>query len=159
MGWTEKDLERLGLKKDNQDSYKFSKKQYTVIKKNKYGNVKVEVDGVKADSKLEMLAHNLLKANNFDFDFQVKIELLPKHINWDKKNIRAITMIVDFVIHLNGINIYLDTKGFATEKSKIKYKWLSYKLIESGEKHMIEWKKTRLEVEGFILELINIRNK
>lgn len=157
MNWTDKDLERLGLKKDNQDRYKIPKKQETA-KKPKYGNKKVEINGVKADSKLEMMAYNLLKMNNFDFDFQVTVELLPKHINWNTKKIRPINMIVDFVIRLNGVNIYLDTKGFATSESKIKYKWLSYKLVENGEKHRIEWKKTKLEVEGFILELINIRN-
>lgn len=156
--FTEQDLERMGLKKVNQDTYLIPKKQVTEVKKNKYGNVKVEHNGIKADSKLEMLAYNLLKANNFNFDFQVTIELLPKHVNWNKKKIRATEMIVDFVIYLNGVNIYLDTKGFATSESKIKYKWLSYKLIESGEKHRIEWKKTKLEVEGFILELINLRD-
>lgn len=156
--FTEQDLERMGLKKVNQDTYLIPKKQVTEVKKNKYGNIKVEHNGIKADSKLEMMAYNLLKANNFEFDFQVTIELLPKHVNWNKKKIRATEMIVDFVIYLNGVNIYLDTKGFATSESKIKYKWLSYKLIESGEKHRIEWKKTRLEVEGFILELINLRD-
>ena len=156
--FTEQDLERMGLKKVNQDKYLPSKKQEIPVKKNKYGNVKVEHNGIKADSKLEMMAYNLLKANNFEFDFQVTIELLPKHVNWNKKKIRATEMIVDFVIYLNGVNIYLDTKGFATSESKIKYKWLSYKLIESGEKHRIEWKKTKLEVEGFILELINLRD-
>lgn len=156
--FTEQDLERMGLKKVNQDTYLIPKKQVAEVKKNKYGNIKVEHNGIKADSKLEMLAYNLIKANNFHFDFQVTIELLPKHINWNKKKIRATEMIVDFVIYLNGVNIYLDTKGFATSESKIKYKWLSYKLMESGEKHRIEWKKTKLEVEGFILELINLRD-
>ncbi len=37
---------------------------------------------------------------------------------------RAMTMLIDFVINHDGKSIYLDTKGFATEGAKIKYKIL-----------------------------------
>jgi hypothetical protein len=74
-------------------------------KRRKYGNNKTEVDGVKFDSRLELYCYNLLKENNIDFIFQEKIELIPK-FRYNTQNIRAITMLVDFVILSDGKRIY-----------------------------------------------------
>ena len=73
----------------------------------------------------------VLKEMNFDFDFQEKIILVDK-FRYQDKAIRAITLTVDFVIRHNGMNIYLDTKGFATEVAKIKYKMLKNKLKDDS---------------------------
>jgi protein associated with RNAse G/E len=122
-----------------------------IPKKRKYGNKKLEVDGVKFDSKLEYHCYNLLKMLNFDFDFQHKIILLDK-FRFNGKGIRATTLTVDFVIRANGQTIYLDTKGFPTEVSKLKYKLLRNKLKNEGNTDVV-WLKNQKEVKSFINEL------
>ena len=49
--------------------------RYKGNKGNKYGNVKVERDGVKFDSKLERTMYDMLKKFNIPFEFQVTEEL------------------------------------------------------------------------------------
>lgn len=120
-------------------------------KRRKYGNNKTEVDGVKFDSRLELYCYNLLKENNIDFIFQEKIELIPK-FRYNTQNIRAITMLVDFVILSDGKRIYVDTKGLATEVSKIKYKMLRYHLKELDNTDVV-WLKNKREVNSFIQEV------
>ena len=92
-----------------------------MIKYSKYGNTKIVVDGVKFDSKLEMYCYDVLTQMEFDFEFQKKIILIDS-FKYNKKAIRPITLIVDFVINHEGIEHYVDIKGFATDVSKIKYK-------------------------------------
>ena len=48
--------------------------RYKGNKGNKYGNVKVERDGVKFDSKLERTMYDMLKKFNIPFEFQVTEE-------------------------------------------------------------------------------------
>lgn len=117
-------------------------------KGSKYGNKKVEVDGIKFDSRLELYCYELLKQFNIDFEFQTRIELVPK-FRYNSENIRAITIIVDFVINVNGTLIYVDTKGLPTEVSKIKYKMLRYHLKEQGNTDVV-WLKNKKEVLSFI---------
>lgn len=101
-----------------------------MIKRTKYGNKKLEVDGVKFDSKLELVCYDLLKKYNFDFEFQKKIILIDS-FKYNKKAIRPITLTVDFVVKHNDIDYYIDIKGFATDVSKIKYKMLRYQLKDN----------------------------
>lgn len=122
-----------------------------IPKKRKYGNKKLEVNGVKFDSKLEYHCYNLLKMLNFDFDFQHKITLVDK-FRFNGKGIRATTLTVDFVIRVNGQTIYLDTKGFPTEVSKLKYKLLRHKLKDEENTDVV-WLKNQKEVKSFINEL------
>ena len=101
-----------------------------MIKRTKYGNKKLEVDGVKFDSKLELYCHDLLTKLKFDFEFQKKIILIDS-FKYNKKAIRPITLTVDFVVKHNDIDYYIDIKGFATDVSKIKYKMLRYQLKDN----------------------------
>lgn len=101
-----------------------------MIKRTKYGNKKLEVDGVKFDSKLELVCYDLLKKYNFDFEFQKKIILIDS-FKYNKKAIRPITLTVDFVVKHKDIDYYIDIKGFATDVSKIKYKMLRYQLKDN----------------------------
>jgi protein associated with RNAse G/E len=119
--------------------------------KRKYGNKKLVVDGVKFDSKLEYTCYNLLKMLKFDFDFQHKVILVDK-FRFNGEGVRAITLTVDFVIRANGQTIYLDTKGFPTEVSKIKYKLLKDKLKSELFTDVV-WLKNQKEVKIFINEL------
>lgn len=122
----------------------------------KYGNNKLVVDGVKFDSKLELYCYNLLKNLEFEFEFQKQIILINK-FRYNNENIRAITMIVDFVIHHEGACIYIDSKGFATEVSKIKYKMLKDKLKDDLNTEVL-WLHSQKEANSYLIKLKNKEN-
>lgn len=125
-------------------------------KTGKYRNSKLIVDGVKFDSKLELYCYNLLKNLGFDFEFQKQIILIDK-FRYNNENIRAITMIVDFVVHHNGVCIYIDSKGFATEVSKIKYKMLK-NILKDEKNNRVVWLHSKKEVTDFLNNLKTNQN-
>lgn len=120
-----------------------------MIKRTKYGNKKLEVNGVKFDSKLELVCYDLLTKLNFEFEFQKKIILIDG-FRYNKKAIRPITLTVDFVVKHNDIDYYIDIKGFATDVSKIKYKMLRYQLKDNPKTDVI-W----LHSQRAILQFLN----
>jgi hypothetical protein len=61
-------------------------------------------------------------------------------------------MIVDFVIHHMGIDLYIDSKGFPTEVSKIKYKMLKNQLKEEPNTEVL-WLKSQKQAIQFINNL------
>jgi hypothetical protein len=120
-----------------------------MIKRTKYGNKKLEVNGVKFDSKLELVCYDLLNKLNFEFEFQKKIILIDG-FRYNKKAIRPITLTVDFVVKHNDIDYYIDIKGFATDVSKIKYKMLRYQLKDNPKTDVL-W----LHSQRAILQFLN----
>jgi hypothetical protein len=120
-----------------------------MIKRTKYGNKKLEVNGVKFDSKLELVCYDLLNKLNFEFEFQKKIILIDG-FRYNKKAIRSITLTVDFVVKHNDIDYYIDIKGFATDVSKIKYKMLRYQLKDNPKTDVL-W----LHSQRAILQFLN----
>lgn len=102
------------------------------IRKNKYENKKVTVDGIKFDSQLEANRYCELKilqraGQIKDLRRQISFELQPGY----KKNgrhIQSINYIADFVYY--DVNkkkfIVEDTKGYKTEIYKLKKKILEY---------------------------------
>jgi len=123
------------------------------MQRRKYGNKKVIVNGVKFDSKLEHYFHGYLELIGVDFDFQHRITLVDK-FRFNDKGVRAMTLIVDFVIRKGEKTYYVDTKGFATEVSKIKYKLLRNQLKEEENVDVV-WLKNKKEVNSFIKQLID----
>lgn len=123
------------------------------MNRRKYGNKKIIINGIKFDSKLEHYCHGYLQLVGVDFDFQHKLTLVEK-FKFNDKGIRAITMIIDFVVRHNEKTIYVDTKGFPTEVSKLKYKLLRNKLKEEKNTDVV-WLKNKKEVNSFINNLIN----
>lgn len=119
----------------------------------KYGNKKIEHDGVKFDSKLEFYCYNLLNSLEFKFEFQQKLVLIDK-FKYNTESIRAITMVIDFVLSHGDTIIYIDTKGFATEVSKIKYKMLKNHLKNEINTRVI-WLHSQKEVNEFLNNLKN----
>lgn len=120
----------------------------------KYNNNTIERYGEKFDSELELYAFELLTKFKIPFVFQYKYELQPSHKNWNGDTIKRINLFVDFRISLpDGTFVYFDTKGFETEESKIKYKILSYQLIQKKEPHRIVWEHSKGSVMSFILNL------
>ncbi len=114
-------------------------------KRNKMRAIKVEAYGLKFDSKLEKYAFDQFKAFGLEFEFQKKYILQEKFRDkLTDKMIRAITLTVDFVFDINGIPYYVDTKGFATDLSKVKYKMLA-KLFEDEDNVIIFVKKAAVK--------------
>lgn len=126
----------------------------TQSKTSKYGNKKIELDGVKFDSKLELFCYQQFKSLGLEFDFQRTI-LLQEGFRFKGKWIRPITMIVDFVLHHDGQEIYIDTKGFATETSKLKYKMLKFYVREESNADVV-WLHSQKEVKDFLFNLLKL---
>jgi hypothetical protein len=126
----------------------------TQSKTSKYGNKKIELDGVKFDSKLELFCYQQFKSLGLEFDFQRTI-LLQEGFRFKGKWIRPITMIVDFVLHHDGQKIYIDTKGFATETSKLKYKMLKFYVREDSTADVV-WLHSQKEVKEFLFNLLKL---
>ena len=129
---------------------KFTEKN-TLFKKRKYGNKKVEVEGIKFDSKLELYCYELLTESGLVFDFQKQITLIDK-FRYNGEAVRAVTIIVDFVVYTDDKIIYIDTKGFATDTSKLKYKMLKHYLKDDTNTSVV-WLHNKKEVAEYINSL------
>jgi hypothetical protein len=100
--------------------------------KNKYRNIKTEIDGIVFDSKKEAEYYQQLKylkqaGEIRDFGVQQRYELQPK-FKKNGKTYQAITYIADFVIiNKDGTTEVVDIKGVETKDFKIKHKMFEYK--------------------------------
>lgn len=90
---------------------------------NKYGNKKVEYQGMKFDSKKELNRYLILSSNDevCNLQRQVKYVLIPKI---GKQ--RECSYIADFVYSINGEVIVEDCKGYRTDAYKIKKKLMKW---------------------------------
>lgn len=100
---------------------------------NKYSNKKMEIDGIKFDSKREALRYQQLKMLQKqglikELELQKEFELQPK-FRKNGKAYRNITYRADFYYFDNELGKYIveDTKGFRTEVYKLKKKLFEYK--------------------------------
>lgn len=98
-----------------------------MIKRNKFNNKKVEVDGIVFDSKMEANYYEYLKEEHENgrvshFSLQPKYTLQPSFKKRGKL-FRAIDYKADFEVHYpNGDFVTIDIKGFETADFKIKRK-------------------------------------
>lgn len=125
MNWTEEELQE----------YKDKKKGKTAkpAKKPKYNNKKIEIDGIKFDSKDESLYYLYLKrllekGSITKFETQPKYELIPK-FKYQGKNRRAMTYSPDFRIFRADNSEYLvDVKsmGTSTQQGELRRKLFEY---------------------------------
>lgn len=109
---------------------------------------KVEVDGIRFDSRLEAFLYGLLKQHGIRFDMQVNYTLQEK-FRFGTELIRPILIRVDFV--LLDHNMIVDSKGFQLADNKLKYKMLKRFLHDSGSAMTIEMPKNQKECR----ELVN----
>lgn len=125
-----------------------------MAKRNKYGNTKVVVGGVKFDSVLEKDAYFLLEKMGIPFEFQVWHILHPT-FKYNDNTVRATRMKIDFVVHTPWGKIVIDTKGFATDVAKLKYKHLKYQqsVLPFPDFVDIVWLHTQKEMKDYIIEL------
>lgn len=84
---------------------------------------KTTIDGITFDSKLESTMYTLLRGSGLTFERQ-KVYVLQQKFRYGKEAVRAITLTVDF--YLPEKNMIVDTKGFANERSPLKYKMLKW---------------------------------
>ena len=100
-----------------------AKKNKPMSKPSKYGNKKVEYDGIKFDSKRECQRYQqlklMLKAGEISgLELQKKFELTPKN-----NRFRAMHYVADFVYLDKNKNLIVeDSKGFRTKEYKLKQK-------------------------------------
>lgn len=111
---------------------------------------KVEVSGVKFDSKLELLMYERLTAANISFEFQKKYTCQPS-FKYKGETIRPISIYVDF--YLTDRHVIVDTKGFNTAMSKLKYKLLKFLFFKVGDEPEIFMPGTKTEVDFLISRL------
>ena len=127
------------------------KVQKPPIKKPKYNNRKVEIDGHKFDSKLEAQYYTFLKHKKAtgkikDFSLQPRYTL-QETFKRDGKTYRSITYIADFeVLHNDGSTQVIDVKGMMTDVFKIKAKMFT-KLY--GKLYLVKNSKTGFKLEEF----------
>ena len=104
---------------------------YSAPKPSKYGNHKVESDGVKFDSKRELARWNQLKmlesaGHITDLKRQVPFEVVPS-VNLDGKKQRAVVYVADFTYTEEpGYMTVEDSKGFKTPDYIIKRKLMKH---------------------------------
>lgn len=104
--------------------------------KNKYGNMRVRVDGLTFDSKKEALKYEELKllkqaGEIVDFELQPGFILQEGFTTKEGRKILPITYRADFkVIYPGGRVVYIDTKGHRTKEYLLKRKMLLFRYPE-----------------------------
>lgn len=90
-------------------------------KRPKYGNVKVVIDGIKFDSKLEAKRYGELKL--LEKMGLIESFELQKRYPLEVNGIKICTYVCDFVVNYpNGKRVIEDTKGVLTPDFKLKMK-------------------------------------
>lgn len=91
----------------------------------KYNATKIEINGIKFDSKFEASVYRwLIDQPNIKLIARQKVFIiLPKFI-YNGQTIREIKYLADFVIEYNGKLYIIETKGFETPEFKLKEKLL-----------------------------------
>ena len=98
----------------------------------KYGAEKINVDGIRFDSKTEAKFYDKLKMDKakgliINFELQPQYIIQPKFINSFGKKIQAIILKADFLIYeLDNTLTVIDIKGMATPEAKMKRKMFQY---------------------------------
>ena len=127
MNWTEEEFEEYKSNKKGQP------KKQEPAKKPKYKNKKIEIDGIKFDSRDESLYYLYLKKCKYkgsiaDFKLQPKYTLIPK-FKYMGKNKRAMTYSPDFkIFRTDGTEYLVDVKsmGTATQQGELRRKLFEY---------------------------------
>lgn len=115
---------------------------------------KIEFDGIKFRSKLEMYTYKKLKEANIFTEYeQYRYELLPA-FEFSGKKIRAITYLPDFVGH----GFIIECKGFPNEAWPLREKLFKYYMNRFLPNYRFYLVHTQKEVDAMIDELKTIKN-
>lgn len=102
------------------------------MKRQKYGNSKITIDGIRFDSKREAQRWQELRLMEragriTDLRRQVKFVLIPSQRGEDGKVIeKQVAYIADFVYLKDGKTVVEDSKGYRTEAYRLKKKMMLY---------------------------------
>lgn len=115
---------------------------------------KIEFDGIKFRSKLEMYTYKKLKEANIFTEYeQHRYELLPAFVFHGKK-VRAMTYLPDFV----GKGFVIECKGFANDAFPLRKKLFEFWLSNNAPNMEYYIVRTQKEVDAMIDELKTIKN-
>lgn len=153
-GWSEKDL--VGKKQPNGfyiSSEELNPPSFSPVENKKViGSKKQEFDGLKFDSKIEMLVYQWLKNYGFEFELKKTYEILPQfHFNGEK--VRKIEHTPDFYLRLHNLDIILEAKGHCNDVYPYKLKLLKYKLAQQGSLTVILFVHLQKELTDFFYYL------
>lgn len=136
--------------------------------KRKYQNKKVEIRGIKFDSKLESNIYlkilELAKTYKFDYKLQPRYLLVEK-FDLEGKKFRAITYVGDFELVINGQVYTIDSKGIETQvfslKKKLFAKVMQREIIcVKSVRQFVEWfKKISIQKEGIIINRVILKGR
>ena len=95
--------------------------------RNKYGNKKTEINGIKFDSKKEAKRYTELieleqQGSVMNLELQPRFTLIDKYVNGSGEKVRALTYIADFKYLTDKGVVIEDVKGMKTDVYKIKKK-------------------------------------
>lgn len=130
----------------------FRKMRHTLLPENrKIKNArKVERDGIRFDSRLELFMYDLLKMAGIRFERQKRYTLQPS-FRYNGVAIRPITYTVDF--WLPDHNLIIDTKGYHTQQGDMRIKMLKWRFSAAGESPIIKTPKNQTECRTLLEEL------
>lgn len=99
----------------------FKKGDTSIAGNRKIKNAKrIEVGGIKFESRLEEYAYRKFTEAKLSFTFQKKYILMPRFKDSAGNTVRQISWKADFVF--DSLGIVVDTKGYQTDQFKIKLK-------------------------------------
>ena len=105
----------------------------------------IEFDGIKWDSKDEMLYYQYLQnlqqlGHIKGFERQVRIELIPALTTFEGNKQRPICYVADFLVHVTaGYSVYVEIKGFANVLDLIKRKLYNYWSSKQEKPIPLQW--------------------
>lgn len=107
-------------------------KWYKPEPKPKYGNHRVNIEGMRFDSEAEFRRWNELRTMELcgeikDLRRQVPFELIPNVKKKDGHIVRKVVYFADFVYKENGETVVEDVKGAVTDVYKIKKKLMLWR--------------------------------
>jgi hypothetical protein len=127
----------------------------------KYNNRVVKAsDGTSCDSELEKRMYELLKKFKIPFEFQKRIIVQEGFRTRDDEAIRPISCIVDFWLdNGDGTITIIDTKGFFTEESKIKFKLLRFHFHKNSVLYKLYMPRISSEVDSLAIKIKHAKEK
>lgn len=107
---------------------------------------KVELDGIKFDSKLEVYTYKALKLNNIPFEYTPTSFTLIPSFKYNGENIRPMTYKPDFV----GNDFIIECKGFANDAFPLRWKLFKYVLQQNNQQKDLYLVHNQREVNEMI---------
>lgn len=117
----------------------------------------VTEDGIEVDSKLEYRMLEKLKELGIEHKFQHQVILQPTIRKDNGDTVRLISLTVDFFFeNYNGVDLYVDTKGYASDAALLRWKMLEKKLFDEKKgPYMTIW----LRNDGHVSKFLSIMRK